>query len=373
MHSGAAADRARIAELEAQILDLERALATLRLQKTVVQERLDSYKYPILTMPNEIISEIFTHFLPTYPRCPPLTGLLSPTLLTHICHKWRDIALASPALWRSILVSEAIPFLIQRTRVLDILSRSGSCPLSIQIEGWEDETIHNPDLKGTLAAVLSHSARWEYLALRPAGIQLPDIQGSFPLLSELDIWLEYFGPPGATNTAFLELPQLCTVTLNDAAALHFVLPWVQITRLNLLRVYMHECLPVLRQTSNLVHCELQLYFDPDRRDDVLDLISLPCLESLTFNDPKPHESATQTCIHPLDVFITPALCNLDIPEKFLGRKPIESLTSFISKSGCALQDLRIIGKISVPRGSYRAAFPSIPRLCFEDSEDDSSS
>lgn len=58
MLAGLAEDRARIADLEAQILDLET-------QKAVVQERLDAYKYPVSTLPNEIISEIVVHFLPT--------------------------------------------------------------------------------------------------------------------------------------------------------------------------------------------------------------------------------------------------------------------------------------------------------------------
>jgi hypothetical protein len=33
------------------------------------------------------VSEIFIHTLPVHPRCPPLTGILSPTNLTHICRK----------------------------------------------------------------------------------------------------------------------------------------------------------------------------------------------------------------------------------------------------------------------------------------------
>ncbi|KAJ6504124.1 hypothetical protein C8R47DRAFT_177927 [Mycena vitilis] len=66
----------------------------------------------IPTLPNEITSEIFLHFLPVYPRCPPLTGNLSPTCLTHICRRWREIALTTPALWR------AMPFCIDAEPIL---------------------------------------------------------------------------------------------------------------------------------------------------------------------------------------------------------------------------------------------------------------
>ncbi|KAJ7917678.1 hypothetical protein B0H13DRAFT_2657737, partial [Mycena leptocephala] len=61
------ADRSRVADISAQILDLERSISALRIEKTQAQERLDSYKYPVLTLPNEIVSEIFIHFLPPYP------------------------------------------------------------------------------------------------------------------------------------------------------------------------------------------------------------------------------------------------------------------------------------------------------------------
>ncbi|KAJ7204565.1 hypothetical protein B0H12DRAFT_1330552, partial [Mycena haematopus] len=95
--SSRAADRARIAEIEAQILQV------LEAEKTCTQKRLDSYTYPVLTLPNEITSEIFTKFIPVYPSPPPFTGLLAPTILTQICRKWRDIALTTPALESDII------------------------------------------------------------------------------------------------------------------------------------------------------------------------------------------------------------------------------------------------------------------------------
>ncbi|KAJ6468668.1 hypothetical protein C8R47DRAFT_1223246 [Mycena vitilis] len=61
------ADRARVPELQMRILNLERTLAELRLEQSKAQERLDSYRYPILTVPTEIVSEIFMHLLPSYP------------------------------------------------------------------------------------------------------------------------------------------------------------------------------------------------------------------------------------------------------------------------------------------------------------------
>ncbi|KAJ7796355.1 hypothetical protein B0H14DRAFT_3887671 [Mycena olivaceomarginata] len=174
-----AADRARIVDFDAQIQDLERSLSVLRNQRAVVQERLDSYKYPVLTLPNEIVCEIFIHFLPVYPSCPPLAGSRSPILLTHICAEWRKIALAFPTLWRAIEISKSYN---DPTCVASALDRSGFCPLSIRVD---ELYIDLDDVRSVLAAILLHRARWEYLSLRLIGdadSDYPDIGGPMPLL-----------------------------------------------------------------------------------------------------------------------------------------------------------------------------------------------
>ncbi|KAJ7149593.1 hypothetical protein C8R46DRAFT_1125592 [Mycena filopes] len=82
-----AADRTRVAELEAQILHLEQSLhalqdeqplRSLKDERDLAQQRLDSYHYPVLDLPLEITCEIFLQFLPVYPVSPPLIGLESP-------------------------------------------------------------------------------------------------------------------------------------------------------------------------------------------------------------------------------------------------------------------------------------------------------
>jgi hypothetical protein len=154
-----AADRAHFADLEVQILLLQRPLSELQSEKELALEHLNSYKYPALTLPNEIIAEAFVHLLPVYPLCPPLTGSSSPTLLTQICRKWREIALATPKLWRAISLDAGdIPFAQQLKICRTWMIRSCSCPLSIR--GLEALL---------LDAVTPHCARWEYFGLTIAG------------------------------------------------------------------------------------------------------------------------------------------------------------------------------------------------------------
>jgi hypothetical protein len=73
----------------------------------------------------------------------------------------------------------------------------------------------------------------------------------------------------------------------------------------------------------------------------------------------------------LGTFILPALRSLEIPEEFLESNPVASLSGFVSKSGCKLEEVHITGRCSLPQDSYRQAFPSIRKFSF-DGENDSS-
>ncbi|KAF8198332.1 hypothetical protein K438DRAFT_1967077 [Mycena galopus ATCC 62051] len=358
-------DRTRAAFLEAQILDLEVSIAALRLEQALIQQRLQSFIYPVLTLPNEIVAEIFIHVLPPYPSCPPLTGPLSPTSLTYICRAWREIAVSTPELWTAIqLPFNDIP-VQQQLHVSDVwLKRSGACPLSIELDGIDDgdEWV---DVSKPMQ-VAPHRTRWEYLKLKVSLSQFSALgaEGSMPLLRHLNLQISRDSlVPAARDIVFGELPLLRTVALNDIAAARVVLPWMQLTSLTLYRVYLRECVPILQQTSNLVYCELYIFSFPGGTGDI---ITLPSLESLVLNDP-----ALRPFTRYLESFVTPALRSLRIQEQSLGPDPIRSLIEFISKSRCKLQEVCITGKRSVARASYREEFPSIPRLYFNHNPDPS--
>ncbi|KAF7336003.1 F-box domain-containing protein [Mycena sanguinolenta] len=118
--SSRAADRVHIAEIDAKISSLREVIRALKAEKFRTQERLNSYAYPVLTLPNEVISDIFLKFIPKYPSPTPLMGPLSPTTLTHVCHQWREIALSTRALEKHIgpglLSQQALP--TERTRIV---------------------------------------------------------------------------------------------------------------------------------------------------------------------------------------------------------------------------------------------------------------
>ncbi|KAF7334590.1 F-box domain-containing protein [Mycena venus] len=307
------ADRARAADLEVEILRLEHYLSALRIEKAQIQERLDSYKYPVLTLPTEITSEIFLHFVPDYPNFPP-------------AHRSPLADFFDPNMSR--------------------VARNCSGHPGTLLDAYDDPEV--------IALVVPYRMQWEHLELNLPSSFLAFIDGPMPLLRHLEVALEDCEDP--VPVTFMDVPRLCTVLLNDYAAASVILPWWQLTSLVLDRVYPHECTPVLQQTSDLVYCELRLY-----HDDTVEVpdIKLLRLESLVLKDPGPYAVTDY-----LNTLLVPNLRSLEVPERFLGTKPIESLTFFITTSGCTLQDLRITGQRSVTEASYYEAFSSVRKFFF---------
>ncbi|KAJ6512598.1 hypothetical protein C8R45DRAFT_960835 [Mycena sanguinolenta] len=347
MLSSMEADRARLSKIEAEILDLQDSLSTLRAEKQLVQRRLDSYKYPVLALPNEMVSEIFVHTLPPYPLCPALLGTDPPTTLTHICRKWREIALATPELWRAIRVND---FYAPRRPISEAWAkRSGSFPLSINIDIGRSGEIY-PEL-------LDRRVRWEHLTLNVYAPVVLIIDGPLPLLHHLE--LAQHDEIGRFELR--DATQLRSVVFRYKFSKEVTLPWQQLTRMTIDHIRADRCLPILQQTTNLVHCDLALWFpvNYELNDEPRPHITLPFVETFVFNI-SPQNIGTQL----LDLFTMPTLRSLTVPERCLGLDPVVFLNAFLAKSHCRLQYLDITGRRSRIRSTYRTAFPSIPNLVF---------
>ncbi|KAJ6512597.1 hypothetical protein C8R45DRAFT_323869 [Mycena sanguinolenta] len=349
MLSSMEADRARISKIEAEIMNLQDSISALRAEKQLVEERLDSYKYPVLTLPNEMVSEIFLHTLPPYPLCPQLFGRTSPTSLTHICRKWREIALATPELWRAIRVSDVSSIHRERPESEVWTKRSGSFPLLISIQIHHSREIY-PEL-------LDRCSRWEHLTLSVYTPAIINIDGPMPLLRHLELTQH----DGHGSVELRDAPQLRSVVIPLSWAV--TLPWQQLTHLTMDRSVTSQCIQILQQTTNLVYCDVTVWsVGPDELDDDepgSHTITLTVLESLVFNM-NPAGLGTRF----LDLLTVPALRSLEIPERCIGLDPVHYLISFLAKSHCRLQILDITGRRRLMPSRYRVAFPSVPELVF---------
>ncbi|KAK6997305.1 F-box domain-containing protein [Favolaschia claudopus] len=341
---------AQILELEAQISALQCSLSLLQEAKKPAKERLDSYKYPILTLPPEIVAEIFLRFLPTYPDPPPLVGPNSPAILTEICRQWREVALSLPALWSAIPLTSTAEAVASLAPVW--LNRSACLPVSISATDTDK-------LFPVFSSLIPHCDRWEHLKLLlQKANNINALNVPMPLLHTLDIYLNDapFVPVEVNSQVF---PLLRTVIVDNFGYPGVALPWSQLTSLTLRGIFPQECISILQQALHLEHCALSLWGLRDGQNEFPSLI-LSRLESLIL------ERESRISVGFFESLITPALRRLQTGEGFLGDTedgfdPVQSLGRFITKSGCLLHELRVTGA-NDSQDVYREAFPSIPDI-----------
>ncbi|KAJ7258959.1 hypothetical protein C8J57DRAFT_1233947 [Mycena rebaudengoi] len=211
-------------------LVLQESVNTARWERDNLQSQIDEYKYPVLTLPVEITTEISLAYLPAYPECPPLTGHLSPAFLGQICMEWRQIAYSLEA---------------QLNVLKTWLSRSKGCALLLSFTKSRIPAFS--DLPHFTDTLISHSARWEHVELYLPFNQLDWMAGPFPRLRHLST-----GPgiveSTAAHTLFHDAPHLTSVLLAvDFDPSEMILPWSQLTSIDTERIYPALMAHILRK------------------------------------------------------------------------------------------------------------------------------
>ncbi|KAJ7205469.1 hypothetical protein GGX14DRAFT_317627, partial [Mycena pura] len=84
--------------VEAQISHLQVHIDVLERERAELQKNLETIVNPILTIPNEISSQIFLLCLPADGRVRP-SKRSAPLSLAQICSHFRRISLSTPGLW----------------------------------------------------------------------------------------------------------------------------------------------------------------------------------------------------------------------------------------------------------------------------------
>ncbi|KAJ7479746.1 hypothetical protein FB451DRAFT_1171846 [Mycena latifolia] len=342
--------------------DLAFKISSLQLMdRSEFQVKCDTPPYPVLSLPPEIVSEIFEHFLPSYPDFAPACGILSPLVLCRICRQWRQIALSTPTLWRSILVNDT-----ESEDQLDLLkmwlARSGDCPLAISITGGTAASLSSQYLQSAVV----HCKQWDRVEIVVPLAELHLIQGEMPLLRDLT-----FGPTELARTfplisLFDHAPQLKRVHLTECFMPSAVrLPWAQLTHLEADCLYEYECMDILSQATNLVHCTITISCS-----EIIDgptALPLPHLRHLALLGSDADTDFFVMDI--LDKLTLPALRTLHI-SNYGGTDALESLETFFSRSQCTLEELRVeedstlSSQSSLRFTAYREAFPSIGSIIY---------
>ncbi|KAJ7608227.1 hypothetical protein FB45DRAFT_1067598 [Roridomyces roridus] len=323
----------------------------------------------MLTLPSEITSEIFTHFLPPYPQRPPLAGPHFPWSLLQICRQWRDVALTIPTLWSTMKLyvdDSALQQHALQLHVLDLcMERSRHHPLSIALL-CPSEVVDIAFVTPFAEAISPHVSRIRDLELRLPHEHLGCLTGSMSLLRRLIVGPREFLPAAShvseelQQKLFSDAPNLRDVILSSRFdPFCITLPWSQFTSLTA-SLYCQEAAEILRHSALLEICNISVYDPGDVQPPISTLRALPSLSSfrLLWRD-EGSDGDAPSLQQFFSVLAFPALESLVVSHRFLGDDPVAAIVALRRKGyprQIAIHDSRTNESV------FEAAFPDA-ELC----------
>lgn len=336
--------QSQITQIDNQLTRLMACVTELKHKRNILGKYTDMLTVliaPIRCLPPEILSEIFLHCIQPHsfdsPYYSPNARLdRAPWLITHVCSRWRSIALSTPRLWASFALTIRPKYL--RSDVLlakTWLWRSGKCLLSIHLES--EGKYHNT-MFSLMEVFLLHCERWYDVRLSlpvPVMNSLSAAKHRLPMLRKLSI-------VGACATAcnmFEYAPQLRFFRLNSIVPLSMIkVPWRQLQHCDTGTRTTSCCLDLLRLTPNLESCIVSLHsplYSPQPA------VQLAHLRSLTI-----HGAAA----HLLDQLLVPNLCEVFVNVSFGVQIATPQLISFLLR--CPIQKLSFYSHSNYPHHDH---------------------
>ncbi|KAJ7661589.1 hypothetical protein DFH06DRAFT_376752 [Mycena polygramma] len=349
--------RDRLAEIDAQ-------LAVLQAERRNIQKRLNSLRYPVLTLPFEVTSEIFTHCLPRdVKNSEPIFNfsrdrLPAALLLSQICRSWRHVALTTPKIWAIFRLPVGYRLSVDNTlaprqsrHLAEWVGRVRSSPFSFFLDRTDIYygARGSQHLHPTILHIISLSSQWLEVHLRLTHADLvtegfrSGLRGRLPSLQTLRI--KTGGSSETVVDAFEHAPNLRTVVLDGLRPTSILLPWYQLTHFTGTSLDDLDCFEVLRSAVSLVECRLS-----GAQGDVDDTELLPPhlgLEVL-------YLTGYCLCSDLLFILTLPALLELDFDDGN-GNECHKEFTEFLSRSRPPLH------RLSIHRG-YQLLVHGVPLL-----------
>ena len=328
------------------------ALLTKREEHISRMERLQAMVALQKTLPDEILAEIFAFAASSEGAVcvPPLRRYrgMCPWTLTHVCSRWRIVALNEPRLWTCVQLSDVRTGFGSNPKLMpaaeEVIRRGGHLLLHLSV-------FERISAKLFLSIITPHLNRIKTLRLDVSPSFITHFLSLSPelcVLEEININTPHIGLPPTSCRIFERARSLCRFTLGCPShlvcALHFppyfCFPWNQLTSLvfeqvSFDRSTFHE---VLAQCSRLVTLVARItVIDLNAEDfDANDTILLPSLESLELH----LRSKGQRALHPL---IVPALSVLSLETQNLGADDLNlsSVADMLRRSSSPLVDLQL--------------------------------
>ncbi|KAJ7454016.1 hypothetical protein B0H11DRAFT_1926660 [Mycena galericulata] len=184
------------------------------------------------------------------------------------------------------------------------------------------------------------------------------IDGPLPLLRTLKLTTA----PQSASAYIAPLLRRVFLHYYDNPSLHPILPWSQLTVLTVGSIQPELCAEILDATTNLLYCKFRLGVIGPETPNLRD-IAVPHLKSLTVSAPGDLLRAF------LPTLMVPALCRLSVTW-WDPIQAIPTLVSLVSRSGCTLEELCIVGSLfPPPKQSYPTALPSVASFRFKRAPD----
>lgn len=180
-------------DVEAQRLYLVNKVKTLRQELSATLSKLNDLVPAVSRLPPELTSNIFLHYVQGVER---LRGrvLLPPIrLITHVCRRWRNIAIEYGCLWARIDAS-------CHPKLLDfVIQRSGQSLLDVTFSRY----LHPSRAQAITASLLRESHRIGALTIDRTSPALDYLPTSFELPQLRTLLLEMSGPRSIPSTISL--------------------------------------------------------------------------------------------------------------------------------------------------------------------------
>ncbi|KAJ7749495.1 hypothetical protein B0H16DRAFT_1551586 [Mycena metata] len=303
---------------------------------------------PVLTLPFDIISEIFIHCLPVENALP--SSAEAPLLVAAVCREWRDVALATPRLWKDIDIETHRTATISTTaRLLEVwVPRAGNLPRNMSLMYGSNEAV--PVFSVEMQDVIErHVFHWTTLDLRSLSfvtfVQLKVPTEGFVSLRKLGLPGQFWHHPEELKGpihAFSTCPHLRELhidfTVYGNIVFDVLLPWGQITTLRLDEPPPIQLLTILALVPNLVN----FIFSPQWVPPIHSPQVTSQLQFLKL-------SRNGRNWHILDYLTLPALQDLEL-DLSGSRFELAPLESLFTRSACLLRRLSIeLCGASLPR------------------------
>ncbi|KAJ7656792.1 hypothetical protein DFH06DRAFT_1328337 [Mycena polygramma] len=323
--TGPAQLRAAFEAVNREILRQPTHLSELEAQRHILELKLGQIVYPVLSLPPEIITQIFIECLPPHGRVRP-SPIAPPLSLAQTCGVWREIALDTRELWRSVDVAFTKDFYpnvkkhVPNNGALPTMemwfSRAKGQPLSLTVR-----SMHNELPMPIITLIASVAAQIQTLELTGSSRDfdiLVQHEVAFPRLQRLAAVsrLEHH-----SLSLLQRAPLLVDLRLKAAPpSLSLLSPSLTILNIRQ-RMEFSTLLDIFQQCPCLSDLTVRVY-SPNHWEYPLPLI-LPHLRSLVINGTG------------LDFLTLPALRHLDLSYN-------STLCAFIERSRCILEHLAIV-------------------------------